>query len=219
MKWYVELTLLPDAEAPIYFLWERLYQKIHSILSTHAFDKEVLVGKEQRKEIIKISNVGIAFPEFKNSKHHPLGVKLRLIAENKQSLEQLNLPQLFSSYADNLHLKSLQQVPKDKITDYAFFKRVAIKGNVERLARRREKRLQDKGIEVSYEEALDYFVNDQERKQSENTSTKASFVYFYSETWKRRFPLFIVMEPTEHSTGKAEFSCYGLSANSSVPLF
>jgi len=32
MKWYIDLTLLPESEIPIYFLWEKVYQQLHLAL-------------------------------------------------------------------------------------------------------------------------------------------------------------------------------------------
>jgi len=143
-----------------------------------------------------------------------LSNKLRLLAFSETDLQELDLEKYFSRLEDYVHKTSIKEIPADKITGYSFFKRKQVKGNVERLARRRANRLN-----INYEEALNFFINDKERKQTDKSWTDVPFIYLYSQTSKQRFPLFIVKEETDQISDKAEFGSYGLSPSCSVPIF
>lgn len=217
MNYYLDITLIPNEEIPLNFLWEKLFQQLHLALVEQAYEAEETIPNREKK-ITKKSKVAVAFPKYKQC-GNTLCEKLRLFAMSETDLKAIDLEKYFSKLDDFVHKTSIKKVPTEKITGYAFFKRVAIKGNSERLARRRKKRLSQKGVQTNYEEALNYFQGDQNRKQSSQTETKLPFIYLNSETTNQRFPLFIEMVSTEHKPDKAEFSCYGLSDKHSVPIF
>lgn len=217
MNYYLDITLIPNDEIPLNFLWEKVFQQLHLALVEQAFEVEETMPNGEKK-ITKKSKIAVAFPKYKQC-GNTLCEKLRLFALSDTGLQALNLDQYFAPLEDYVHITNIKPVPTDKITGYAFFKRITIKGNIERLARRREKRLTIKGIQISYEEALNYFQNNQNRKQSSHVETHLPFIYLNSETTNQRFPLFIEMVPTEQKSDKAEFSCYGLSGKHSVPVF
>lgn len=212
MKYYQDITLIPGDGMSLYPIWEKIFRQLHLALVEHAFEIETNIGK------VKQSKVGVAFPKY-TQENHFLGNKMRLLALSETDLKAIDLEKYFSRLEDYVHKTSVKEVPIEKITGYAFFKRVAIKGNAERLARRREKRLTRKGVQTSYEEALNYFQNDQNREQPKHTETKLPFIYLNSVTTNQRFPLFIEMVSTEQKSDKAKFSCYGLSGVHSVPIF
>ncbi len=218
MKYYQDITLIPGDGMSLYPIWEKVYQQVHLALVEHSFEVEVELGVKREKRLVKKSKVGLAFPKYHQKNRH-LGNKLRLLAMSEIDIQALNLDQYFIRLEDYVDKTGIKPVPIDKSASYAFFKRVSVKGNVERLARRRVKRLTEKGVETSYEKALDYFQNSQDRKASDKIKTQAPFVYLNSETTKQRFPLFIEMKTTKQISNKAEFSCYGLSATCSVPIF
>ena len=66
MNYYQDITLLPDAEANIGFLWEKVFQQVHLAL----VEKKNPHGK---------SGIAVSFPGYGN-KGFPLGNKLRLLA-------------------------------------------------------------------------------------------------------------------------------------------
>jgi len=199
MKYYIELTLLPDMETPVYYLWEKVYQQLHLALVEQLENDK--------------SKVGVSFPRYSENRK-TLSNKLRLFALSETDLQALNLKMYFARLEDYVHKTSIKEIPEDKIKGYAFFKREQVKSNVERLAKRRASNLK-----ISYEEALSFFLNEKNRKQPDKTRTEAPFIYLYSQTRKQRFPLFIDIEGTEQKPEKAEFSSYGLSTTCSVPLF
>lgn len=193
MKYYVDITLLPNPEIPLYFLWEKAYQQTHLALADI-----------QENNVIK---VGVSFPEYNAEKFY-LGCKLRLFAMDKIDLERLNLNTYFSRLADYVHLTSIKEIPLDKITGYAFFKRIQPKSNNERLARRRAKR---QGI--SYEQALAHYQDKTE------THSHVPFIRIKSHSSGNSYPILIAREDTEVESINAGFSTYGLSGTYSVPVF
>jgi CRISPR-associated endonuclease Csy4 len=107
---------------------------------------------------------------------------------------------------DYVHIYPIKSVP-EKIVGYACFKHIKLKGNNEKLARRRAKR---KG--ETMQQALSHF-EDFEEQQS-----KLPYINMASQTTGQHFRLFIekqVMEAPQ--TGL--YSCYGLSNTTTVPLF
>jgi CRISPR-associated endonuclease Csy4 len=202
MKYYLDLTLIPDAETPIYFLWEKLYQQIHLALVDQAAEAE---GQ-------KISDIGVSFPQYRQYKKHPLGKTLRLLSSQQAQLESIESGNFLTRLRDYIHCKSIKPVP-DKITMYVCFSREHIKGNMERLARRRAKNL---GIE--YDQALAYFQQPS-RTQSEKKQLDLPYVYLNSQTTGQRFPLFIRREERSQNAQSKTFNCYGLSKVTTVPVF
>ncbi len=193
MKYYSDITLLPDVEVPIYFLWEKVYQQLH------------LAFVEIQDSSNKV-NIGIAFPEY-NEAQHKLGCKLRLFSPSRKHLEDLKIQQWLSRLTDYIHITGIRDVP-EKIQGYAFFKRIQPKSNNARLARRKAKR-----EDISYEQALSFFQN---RKEQYST---APFIRVKSHSTGKRYRLMIARTKTGNSETTESFSTYGLSTGSTVPLF
>lgn len=199
MKYYVELTLLPDADVSIYYLWERVYQQVHL----------ALVEQKEANERVMI---GASFPSY-HLERHSLGNKLRLFAETKDQLNALDLTRWLSRLTDYVHCKDLKEVPSE-LKGYGCFKRQFEKGTNESLARRRAKRLS-----ISFETALAYFESDKERKKSEKDVNHFPFITVKSLGSGEKYPLTIELVETDSLTMSDGFSTYGLSSKSSVPLF
>ena len=71
MRFYCEITLLPNPEVNLNFLWSKVFQQIHLGL--------VEMQDEQRRVPI-----GISFPEYViGEKYSVLGDKLRLFAQDE----------------------------------------------------------------------------------------------------------------------------------------
>jgi CRISPR-associated endonuclease Csy4 len=192
MNYYLEITLLPDAEIPLYFLWERVYQQLHL----------AFVASKEKKDI---SPIGISFPNYDSAKHQ-LGQKLRLFAETDVLLERFNAREWLINLSDYVHLTSIKPIP-EKIEKYACFYRIHTKSDFNRAKRRA------KLANISFEQALEFFTG-----RNETGLINAPYIRLKSQTSGERFRLFIgYAEQTEkHYTG---FSCYGLSRQSRVPIF
>jgi CRISPR-associated endonuclease Csy4 len=192
MKYYQEISLLPNAEVTPYFIWQKLYQQIHLALV-------------ENKIAGNASAIGVAFPEY-YADSYCLGKKLRLFAEDEKMLEQLHCEKWLNRLSDYVHLGRIKPVP-EKLARHACFKHIKLKGNKEKLARRRAKR---KG--ETLQQALAHFEDFGEQR------SKLPYINMTSQTNGQRFRLFIEKHAMEQpQTGL--FSCYGLSNTTTVPLF
>jgi CRISPR-associated endonuclease Csy4 len=205
MKYYQDIALLPDAEANLGFIWQKVYQQLHLALVT----RQICSGK---------SAIAISIPEY-NDTFFPLGSKLRLFAETQEQLNHLDMAKWLNRLTDYTHHKPIKAVPAN-ITKYACFKRKQFDTNLHRLSRRRAKR---KG--QSLEQAIEHFSGFKDHE------TKLPFVNMVSLSTdsiddfskKKKFRLFIEKEMVDkHSIG--QFSCYGLSSrvtgkHATVPWF
>ena len=192
MNYYQEISLLPNVDITFYFIWQKLYQQIHIALA-------------ENKSGENVSKIGVSFPEY-NADEFLLGAKLRLFAESKQILEQMQCEKWLERLKDYVHVGGIKPVPENP-AGHACFKHVKLKGNKEKLARRRAKR---KG-EI-YEEALAHFADYDE------PLSKLPFINMTSQTNGHHFRLFIEKQAMVQPQA-GSFSCYGLSNTTTVPLF
>ena len=213
MKYYQDISLLPDAEVNLGFLWQKVYQQLHLALV-------------EIKTVDNKSEIAISLPEYcdkqpaKNeTDKFPLGNKLRLFAVTQEQLQQLDVAKWLNRLTDYTHVTSIKEVPlsADK---FVYFKRKQFDTNVDRLARRRAKR---KG--ESFEQALKYYTNFKDQKTRlpfvNMLSLSSNKNLIFSE--KKKFRLFIEREIVDQES-VGEFSCYGLSSRelskqATVPLF
>jgi CRISPR-associated endonuclease Csy4 len=193
MKFFIEITLLPDVEIPIYFLWEKVYQQIHLAL-VEIQDAEGQVS------------IGASFPQY-SADQRQLGSKLRLMALSSAELEKLHIHKWLSRLSDYVHITTVREVPKG-IKEYAFFKRIQSKSSNSRLAKRKAKR---EG--TGYDQALSALGDHQEQLSN------APYIQIKSLSTNRRYRLMINCVNTTSCNGKAKFSTYGLSSTSPIPMF
>ena len=191
MKYYLDITLLPDAEVKLDFLWQKLYQQIHLALVENKTDDNK-------------SLVAISFPDYE-SKTYPLGKVLRLLADKESSLQELDLPKWLNRLTDYFSYTPINLVPN--VEKYAIFKRKQFKSNIERLARRRAKRKNE-----SYERCLTYY------KSFESEETRLPYIHTQSLSSNEYFKLFIKKEVCQNHI-HGSFDCYGLSKTATVPCF
>jgi CRISPR-associated endonuclease Csy4 len=186
MKYYLDITLLPDAEANLGFLWKKVYQQIHLALV-------------ENKEADGSSAIAISIPEY-GSKQFLLGKKLRLFSQDREQFQQLDIARWLSRLTDYTHYTSIKDVPSN-IKQFAYFKRKQFDTNIERLARRRARR---KG--ESFEQALSYLKDFKDRE------TNLPFINMKSLSGEAQFRLFIEQSFVD-APSVGEFNCYGLSSN------
>jgi len=192
MKYYVEITLLPSVDIGLFFLWEKVFQKIHI-------------------ELVKIKSlngkvaIGISFPEY-DTENNRLGGKLRLFATNEATLEKMEVHECLKGFTDYVHLTRVRPVP-DNVSKYACYKRQQPKSSNERLARRKSKR---EGI--TPEQALKILERYPEQR------VKTPFINMGSQSSKQRFKLFVLKQDSGQLVNDG-FTCYGLSSKSTVPDF
>lgn len=197
MHYYIEITVLPDDDAALHFLWSKLYTQLHIAFAEHKDEKDLVP-------------YGVSFPEYKVGKkakgevYFTPGSKLRVFAESEALLEALNLEQWFDRLRDYLHLKSIQAVPK-KALRYFTFERIRPKDDKLKRIQHQAKRRN-----ISLEESAKYFEN------YEETPLDTPYIRLKSLSSDSIFNLFIQRQPaTQQLQGK--FTTYGLSKSSTVP--
>jgi len=193
MKYYLDITLLPDAEITLGFIWQKVYQKIHLALA-------------ENKVADNESSIALSLPNYGDHKF-PLGNKLRLLAETEQVLDTLAINTWLKYFTDHTHITSIKSVP-ESVNEYVCFSRKQFKTNLSRLARRRAKRHNE-----TFEQALQHYASFDDKE------TKLPFINVKSLSKGEQFRLFIERKVREQAkTGK--FNCYGLSKDqATVPWF
>ncbi|NOU50452.1 type I-F CRISPR-associated endoribonuclease Cas6/Csy4 [Pseudoalteromonas sp. JBTF-M23] len=208
MNYYLDITLLPDAEANLGFLWHKVYQQIHLLLVEHKVAEQDSV-------------IAVSFPQY-GDKQFPLGNKLRLLADSEQQLANLKVTQWLSRLSDYVHIKAIKTVPSN-VTEYAYFKRWRFK-SPDKLRQEVDARAQTiaakNGFEVEEVKARLLTSIDNLKQQSKlpfinlrSLSTDSML----SPAERSKFLLFIeCQKTTEPTDNKALFTCYGLSRRSAA---
>ena len=164
MNFYQEITLLPDVEISLGFLWQNVFQQVHIALVEHK------VAENQ-------SAVAVGFPDYRNAKF-PLGNKLRLFAKDQATLEKLAIDKWLTRLEDYVHIKGIKPVP-DSAT-YVSFERKQVK-SPERVERELEvavpdrevlRRALDHALEVRRREARERHLED-DRAEPEHGRARA----------------------------------------------
>lgn len=197
MQYYIELTLLPNEDAPAYFIWSKVYTQLH------------IAFAEQADEHGKIS-YGVSFPKYRliqQKKLGYLGDKVRIFADSIEALEQLNLSHWLERLQDYVHVLSARIVPEDKVKGYATYFKVNPKLTVEQRILHQAKRRN-----LSIEEATKHF---EALDLAENFEP---YINMKSQTNDMKFRLIIGRKNVDNENiGK--FGTYGLSRTSTVPEF
>ena len=198
MNFYQEITLLPDVEISLGFLWQNVFQQVHIALVEHK------VAENQ-------SAVAVGFPDYRNAKF-PLGNKLRLFAKDQATLEKLAIDKWLTRLEDYVHIKGVKPVP-DSVT-YVSFGRKQVKS-----PERVERDMQHKAALWSAKSGKTLAECLTDLEKSKPTARSAlPFIYLHSQQTKQRspeknskFPLFIEMhEQSAEQDGL--FDCYGLNS-------
>lgn len=205
IKYYQELTILPNDEVSPYFIWSKLYTQIH------------LAFVEMQDANAQVP-IGVSFPEYKvgESKGKALillGAKLRIFAHNEATLIKLNFPKWLARLEDYVHIKSIKPVP-DNVLNHLIVSRYRPKSNIELAARRIVKRKQ-----ITLEQAIEYLNTVDEAKKLKGYEKRWEpfpYIQMKSLSGKQDFSL-CISQTTADEIKVGVFSTYGLSAQSTVP--
>ncbi|MEN9898182.1 MAG: type CRISPR-associated endoribonuclease Cas6/Csy4 [Pseudomonadota bacterium] len=214
MRFYCEITPLPNPEINIHFLWSKLFGQLH-------------LGLVEMKDDQGRVPIGISFPDYvADEKYSVLGGKCRLFAHDEATLIRFNAQKWLEHLKDYVHCTTIRPVP-EKVKGYAIYQREQPKTNQVRLAKRYAKRhdidfetafngtvqlLTDKApVDATYKMAFRYC--DLSRK-----AVPMPFIRLDSLSNRHTFCLWIKKTDVLVSSG-THFSSYGLSANSTVPEF
>lgn len=104
MKYYQEVTLLPNEEITPNFLWSKIFTQLHIALA-------------DVKNSHGIDTIGVNFPNYQYTEKQgktfaTLGHKLRIFAPSEQALQTLNLDKWLARLIDYVHIKRIQPVPE-----------------------------------------------------------------------------------------------------------
>ena len=77
MNYYQDITLIPDGEVSLSFLWTKVFTQLHL----------ALVEEKRREGMVKTA---LAFPAYQDK---GLGNKIRILAPSAEQLERLHLEQ------------------------------------------------------------------------------------------------------------------------------
>lgn len=214
MGFYCEITLLPNPEVNINFLWSKVFQQIH-------------LGLVEMQDDQGRVPIGIAFPEYVfDEKFCLLGSKLRLFAQNEATVAKFDVAKWLSRLSDYVHCTSIRPVP-DKLKGYANYSRIQPITSKERLARRYSKR-----HNINFETALTSLVElsvkskdglGYEKKmlryaELPNPTITLPFIRQKSLSGGGEFCLWIKKSVVTEPSGST-YSSYGLSTGSTVPEF
>jgi CRISPR-associated endonuclease Csy4 len=215
MKYYLDITLLPDTDVNLGFLWKKVYQQIHLALVENGYE---YVRKESNstETTLRGSNIAVSFPCY-GDKAYPLGSKLRLLAQEQVFLEKICIGKWLCRLQDYVQIASIKEVPSS--VSYAGLRQKRVKGE-----KRLEQSIQKKAKHLSDKFGLDFDSTLRELKMKHVfNEEKLPYIQVESqssatEDRKPRFKLFIErVELAEPQQGM--FDCYGLSKTATVPWF
>lgn len=202
MNYYQEITLLPDVEISLGFIWQNVFQQVHIALV------ENKIGSNQ-------SAIAVGFPDYKQT-NFPLGSKLRLFAQEQAQLEKLAIDGWLTRFDDYTHVKGIKPVPAE--STFVSFSRKQVK-SVERIEREMQQKAQRWAVKSG--KSLAECLKELEKTKPTGHS-KLPFIFLHSQETKRRspnesskFPLFIKKMVVDGKLGAKQngsFDCYGLSA-------
>lgn len=193
MKYYIELTLIPDADSDLFFLWSKIYNQIH-------------IGLVEMKDENDLVSIAVSFPEYLRGRF--LGSKLRLFAPDEATLVKFNVTKWLNRLTDYVHCSSIKTVPLDKVKGHSNYSRGQPKLNLEQRIKHQAARRK-----ISYEEATAHF-----KTLPEENELLLPYITLQSLTNKEKFSLFIRKTSATTVVSKG-FGTYGLSPASTVPEF
>ena len=212
MKYYLDITLLPDADIALGFLWEKVYQQLHLALAENKISEHE-------------SAIAVSFPKY-GDKPFPLGDKLRLFASTEVQLQKLDIGKWLNRLTDYTHCTSIRAV-SSHVDGFVCFKRKQFK-SAEKIQADIERR-------ALYQSEKEHRPIEDIRAglvaQKYDGKCDLPFVYMTSlsssedgaPSDRKKFRLFIEKENVEKAQEGA-FNCYGLSSRNSdkqatVPWF
>lgn len=213
MRHYLEITLLPNPEVNIHFLWSKVYQQIH-------------LGLVEMQDAQRQVPIGVSFPEYAvGEKFSLLGGKCRLFAQNEADLARFDAPKRLSRLSDYVHCTGIRPVP-EKPVGHATYQRLHPKTNPLRLARRYAKR-HGLDFETAFNGTVELRVGSPGGEsypksfrycEMQEKRIATPFIRLQSLSNGQTFCLWIKKTLVSESTA-AGFSSYGLSGKAAVPEF
>ncbi len=218
MKYYQEITILPDPEIDMYFIWQKLYTQIHLALVEHA--------KASYGDGATYGDIGVSFPEYafqkkvKDKLVTTLGKKLRVFANTKDDFKTLKLDKWLENLTDYVHIKSVQAVPSEH--SYICICRARQIKNLDQVTKRRCKRkgesFEQAKSNIIERYAKEYGISRDEAEKAYHHPKLTAYPYITMQSLhgKRTFSL-EVKQVKQAEKVLGQFNTYGLSAKTTVP--
>ena len=187
MKAYVEIILHPNAEIPLFFLWEKVFTQIH-------------IAFVSRIHTTNKMSYAVSFPDY-DVKNHRLGDRLRIFAEDRETLDELDLDSILIRLREYIHVTKIRLIPSRKVNGYAVYSRYQPDTTAE----------QKRHEGVTYDQALGFM---KQRKEKYDLP----YIPLKSVSNKHSFNLFIAKKFSDREV-EGEFGSYGLSSVATVPEF
>ena len=198
MNYYQEITLLPEEDVSLSFIWQNVFQQVH-------------IALVENKISANQSEIAVGFPDY-GQQEFPLGNKLRLFAKEQAELEKLAIANWLIRLTDYAHVKPIKSVPED--ATWVSFTRQHVK-SPERI----EREMQQKAVRWSAKSGKSLAECLLELEKSKPASfSKLPFIYLHSQQTKAqkpdknsKFPLFIHKQQVD-TPKLGLFDCYGLNS-------
>ena len=212
IKWYQEITLLPNSEISLAFLWTKVYTQLH-------------LAFVSQKATPHGGSFAVSFPEYAEGKQKGLGNKVRVFAETEEALQTLNLDKALERLFDYVRLTTIRKIPTHRIKGYAIYSRQHAPHSREQAARRLSRRhglpVEQEAARLAKKSPQSERLVAQEREDSEKIKKSIRdlpYIQMQSLTNRHKYNLFIHKQPTS-SASASPFSFYGLSPEAAVPEF
>lgn len=204
MKHYIEITLIQNAEIPLYFIWSKLYTQLHL----------ALVEIKDSQERVP---VGVSFPNYRYEADKQtgfLGDKLRIFANDQATLERLDLDRWFARLRDYIHQSSIRETPLDKVTQHTCFARKSFPSVAQKAHSRAF-------LYAKWNSQEQVNIDNMADQLRQTIDTKGlPFVSLQSLSGGHDYRLHITqIWDVPRNEAEPVFSTYGLSRNASVPIF
>lgn len=191
MKYYINVRLLPNPEISVRVIMNAIYSQLHAALVE-----------------LKTCQIGASFPEYKNrqkAKIPSFGNVLRLHG-NADDLEQLINAYPLRRMMDYIKMSDILLIPNN--TGYCTVRRKQVKSNP---ARARRRLMARHGINQA--EALKRIPD------NIGQQTELPYIILNSQSSGQQFRLFIDQKQTSQQRIGDPFNAYGISRESTLPLF
>lgn len=212
IKWYQEITLLPNSEISLAFLWTKVYTQLH-------------LAFVSQKDTPHGGSFAVSFPEYAEGKQKGLGHKVRVFAETEDALQTLDLDKALERLLDYVHLTPIHEIPMRRLKGYAIYSRQHAPHSREQVARRFSKRhglpIEQVASRLAKKPLQSERLVAKEREDGEKFKKSIRdlpYIQMQSLTNRHKYNLFIHKQPTS-SASASPFSFYGLSPEAAVPEF
>ncbi|CAB5503925.1 CRISPR-associated protein, Csy4 family [Bathymodiolus thermophilus thioautotrophic gill symbiont] len=192
MNYYIDLTLLPDDEVPIFFIRNKIYQKFHKKI----FD-------------LNTCNIGVSFPKFGDK----LGDVIR-IHSSQSDLEKLQNLNWLGGLSGYCKTSNISKIP-DKVKGYQVISRIRQTMNETKLSQRISHQTQNNILKTDTD--IQAYENQYRAKM---IATGLGNPYLELNSSKGGlYRIYLHFGKIQNSPIAGKFNNFGLSKTATIPIF